>query len=81
MVRQAWEMLDEADAVVGYNSKSFDMKHLNREFVLAGYPPPPPYTDIDLMNVVKQTLPLHQQQVTACLHRVGHRFQTSARWV
>ena len=54
MIKQAWELLDEADAVVGYNSKSFDMKHLNREFVLAGYPPPSPYTDIDLMNVVKQ---------------------------
>ena len=54
MVRKAWELLDEADAVVGYNSKSFDMKHLNREFVLAGYPPPTPYVDIDLMTVVKQ---------------------------
>lgn len=54
MVKQAWELLDEADAVVGYNSKAFDMKHLNREFVLAGYPPPSPYVDIDLMNVVKQ---------------------------
>jgi len=54
MVRKAWDMLDEADAVVGYNSKSFDMKHLNREFVLAGYPPPSPYIDIDLMSVVKQ---------------------------
>lgn len=54
MVKQAWEMLDEADVVVGYNSKSFDMKHLNREFVLAGYPPPSHYVDIDLMSVVKQ---------------------------
>lgn len=54
MVRKAWELLDEADAVVGYNSKSFDMKHLNREFVLAGMPPPSPYVDIDLLTVVKQ---------------------------
>jgi len=54
MVRRAWELLDQADAVVGYNSKSFDMKHLNREFVLAGYPPPSPYVDIDLLTVVKQ---------------------------
>lgn len=54
MVRKAWEMLDEADAVIGYNSKAFDMKHLNREFVLAGMPPPSPYIDIDLLTVVKQ---------------------------
>lgn len=54
MVKRAWDLLDQADVVVGYNSKSFDMKHLNREFVLAGYPPPSPYIDIDLMTVVKQ---------------------------
>ena len=54
MVEAAWELLDEADAVVGYNSKAFDMKHLNREFVLAGMPPTSHYVDIDLMTVVKQ---------------------------
>lgn len=54
MIAKAWQMLDEADVVVGYNSKSFDMKHLNREFVLAGMPPPSPYIDVDLMLVVKQ---------------------------
>lgn len=54
MIKYAWDLLDEADVVVGYNSKSFDMKHLNREFVLAGYPPPTPYVDIDLLSVVKQ---------------------------
>lgn len=54
MIKRAWELIDEADAVVGYNSKAFDMKHLNREFVLAGYPPPSPYADIDLINVVRQ---------------------------
>lgn len=54
MIRQAWDLLDEADAVVGFNSKAFDMKHLNREFVLAGYMPPAQYIDIDLITVVRQ---------------------------
>src|SRR5690606_13551645 len=43
MVQRAWELIDEADVVVGYNSKSFDMKHLKREFVLAGMTPPSPH--------------------------------------
>lgn len=54
MIKQAWDLLDEADVVVGYNSRSFDMKHLNREFVVAGLPPPTPWVDIDLLSVVKQ---------------------------
>jgi hypothetical protein len=32
MVRAAFALVDEADAVIHYNGKGFDMKHLNREF-------------------------------------------------
>ena len=53
MIAAAWLMLDEADAVVGYNSKGFDVKHLHREFVLAGMPPPAPHRDIDLLLVAR----------------------------
>lgn len=54
MVRKAWDLVDQADAVVHYNGKAFDMKHLNREFLLAGLGPPSPHTDIDLLSTVKQ---------------------------
>lgn len=54
MLAQAHRLLSEADVVVGYNSKGFDMKHLNREFVLAGMKPPAPYAQVDLMLVVKR---------------------------
>lgn len=53
MLDAAWHLIDEADAIVGYNSKSFDMKHLMREFVLADMPPPSPWRDIDLLTAVK----------------------------
>ena len=52
-IKQAWDLIDEADVVVGYNSKSFDMKHLAREFLLAGLAPPSHYVDIDLLSVVR----------------------------
>jgi hypothetical protein len=50
MVRAAWDLLDQADAVVHYNGRAFDIKHLNREFVLAGLGPPSPHKDIDLLT-------------------------------
>jgi hypothetical protein len=53
MVDAAWRLLDEADAVIGYNSKGFDVKHLHREFVLANMPPPSPHKDIDLLTVAR----------------------------
>lgn len=54
MVKEAWRLIDEADAVVHYNGKAFDIKHLNREFVMAGLGPPSPHVDIDLLSAVKR---------------------------
>lgn len=54
MVLAVYELVNEADAVVGYNSVQFDMKHLNREFIEQGLVPPTPYKNIDLLTVVKK---------------------------
>ena len=39
MIAQAWRLLDEADIVISYNGIGFDTKHMNREFLLAGFTP------------------------------------------
>jgi RNase P subunit RPR2 len=54
MLDEVWRLLDEADAVMGWNSQSFDVKHINREFVEAGYHPPSPYKHIDLLKTARQ---------------------------
>jgi DNA polymerase elongation subunit (family B) len=54
MVQKAWELLDEADVVLHYNGKRFDIPHLSREFVLAGLGPPSPYDQIDLLLAVRK---------------------------
>lgn len=52
MIAKAWGLLNEADAVVHYYGSRFDIPHLNREFLHAGYSPPSPYKQIDLKNAV-----------------------------
>lgn len=47
-------LLDEADAVITYNGKSYDVPHLNRQFLLAGLKPPSPFKHIDLFWTVKK---------------------------
>lgn len=54
MLEKAHSLLDEADAVLHWNGKKFDVPHLNREFLLAGMTPPSPVAQIDLMAVVKK---------------------------
>jgi hypothetical protein len=53
MLKKVHEMLDEADVLVGWNSQSFDSKHLKREFIENEMLPPSPYREMDLMRVVK----------------------------
>jgi hypothetical protein len=56
MIRRTHEWLDQADVVVGWNSKSFDVKHLQREFMLAGLPPASPWFDCDVLQVARRRL-------------------------
>lgn len=54
MVQKAHYLLSEADVVVTYNGISFDIPHLQREFLLAGLNPPKPYKQIDLLRVCRR---------------------------
>lgn len=56
MLLAIWEMMDEADELVGWNSNSFDIKHLNAEFAVAGLGPPSPYKKVDLLRTVKNNM-------------------------
>lgn len=49
-----YQLIDEADAIVSYNGQSFDLKHLNKDFALAGYAPPSGYHNIDLLLTMKK---------------------------
>ena len=55
MIEALWDFLDEADVVVHYNGKRFDIPHINREMLELGYFPPSPYQEIDLYSVVRST--------------------------
>lgn len=54
MIYNVWNLLDEADVVVHYNGKKFDIPTLNREFLLMGLEPPSRYDQIDLYPTVRR---------------------------
>ena len=55
MLRRIHKLLDECDAVIHYNGKSFDIPTLNKEFIVHEMPPPAPYKQVDLCQVAKST--------------------------
>jgi len=54
MVQNIWKLMDEADAVLHFNGRKFDIPHLQREFLQAGLTPPSPYRQIDLIDTVRK---------------------------
>lgn len=85
MISAAWELVNEADVVMGWNSKSFDEKHLNREFLEAGLTPPSPVKSLDLMLAVKKKfrLPSNKLQYVSTLLGLAGKVQHSGHdlWI
>lgn len=78
MVHQAFEMLEEADAVVTYNGDSFDLKRLNTEFDLLGLGKPKPYVSIDLYKVAKANFAYGSNKLDHIVqqHGLGEKIKT-----
>ncbi len=53
MINKIHKLLTEADAVVHFNGKKFDIPWLNQEFLLKGLTPPAPYAQVDLLTVAR----------------------------
>jgi DNA polymerase elongation subunit (family B) len=53
MLEELHKLIDEADAVITYNGKSFDMPWIHGEFITEGFLPPSPYKHVDLYQTLK----------------------------
>ena len=58
MLRGIRDLMDEADIVVGYNSRAFDIPWLTGEFLTAGIEQPSPFQQVDLYRLNKKHLRL-----------------------
>jgi transposase-like protein len=54
VVGRLWELLDEADIVIGQNSKSFDVKKFNARAVIHHMLPPAPFQQIDTKTAASE---------------------------
>lgn len=54
MINTIHSLLDEADVVVHYNGRKFDIPILNKEFVKNGLVPPSTYQQVDLLETARR---------------------------
>lgn len=71
MLETVHALLNEADAVMGWNSKGFDSKHLNREFLENEMLPPAPWQDLDLMLSVKSAFRFPSNKLDYVAQKLG----------
>jgi DNA polymerase elongation subunit (family B) len=71
MIEAAWSLLDEADVCVGYNHVRFDIPHLQREMVQAGYGPPSPWIDVDLLPAIRRRFRFMSNKLGSVTEQLG----------
>lgn len=54
MLEKLFDVMDAADVVVGWNSRSFDERWISSELVLEGFGRPSPWKSVDLMTAWKK---------------------------
>ena len=54
LMKPLWDLLDEADLVVGQNAKKFDCRKVNARLVQQGFGPPSPYRVVDTLTASRK---------------------------
>src|SRR5690349_19457114 len=71
LLHRIHRLLNEADAVVHFNGKKFDIPVLNKEFVKARMKPPAPYKQVDLYQASKSTFRFERNKLDYIARALG----------
>ncbi|MBD3293811.1 MAG: hypothetical protein GF393_12880 [Armatimonadia bacterium] len=71
MIYKMYDLLDQADVVVHYNGKKFDIPTLNKEFTLLNLPPPHDYKEVDLYHLVRQRFRFASNKLDYIVQELG----------
>ncbi len=71
LLKAVWERLSEADMLVGWYSKGYDVKFLNTRGVFNGLPPLPPIAHVDLYYTAKGNFTLSSNRLAAWAEFLG----------
>lgn len=71
MIQAAFDLLDEADAVVHYNGNKFDIPMLSTEFIELKIGIPTPFEQIDLLPVVRKHFRFPSNKLDYVCRRLG----------
>jgi len=71
MLGRVHTLLEQADTVVHFNGRKFDIPVLNKEFIKLGFTPPAPYQQVDLYQVCKYAFRFESNKLAYILKTLG----------
>lgn len=71
LLRILWELLDEADIIVGHNLDRFDLRKINARFLFHGFSPPSPYQTVDTYKLAKRYFFLNSNKLNDISEYLG----------
>lgn len=79
IVSELWDLMDEADAVVAHNGKSFDVKVAQGRFIVHGLVPPSPFKVIDTKLEMRRVARLNSNKLDdiGALLNLGKKIKTN----
>ena len=75
LLKNIWQLLDEADVVVTQNGISFDAKKLAARFIANGYGKPSPYRHIDTLKIAKREFKFTSNKLEYMTDRFCHTYK------
>lgn len=78
LVQELWNLLDEAEFVIGHNVDAFDVKKANARFLFHGMNPPTPYHTIDTLKIARRYFKMNSNRLTdiATYLGIGEKIDT-----
>lgn len=65
LVKELYELINEADIVIAHNGDRFDIKKMNTQFIKYELSPPDPYKTIDTLKVARKNFAFESNKLDA----------------
>ena len=79
VLKSIWNLLDQAEIVIGHNVERFDLRKLNWRFKSQGLAPPTPYKIIDTLKVSRKAFfaPSYKQDFLTKYFKLQNKLETN----
>lgn len=71
LVKDLWNLVNQADVLVAHNGDSFDVRKMNSRFIAHGFLPPHPYHTIDTKKVARRVFGFTSNRLDTLCQQLG----------